>query len=581
MTETTATVSVLNAEELGWIATAEQYARDVVSGEIPAGKWVILACKRYLTDLERALAGRGRWKFQPAAAALVIHIVGTLENIKGPEAGQKLRLMPWQLWVFCNVFGFKDRTTNLRRFRQVSLWLPRGSGKSSTLAALALVVTFTENEGGAEGYTAAVTRDQARIVFDIAKAMVERSPAFRRKFGVDSMQHSIFQHRTASSLRAISSDAKALDGLNVHFAVCDELASHKTKAVYDVLATAMGKRAQPLLISISTTTDNVMGVGRQVWDYTTEVLQGTVKDDRFFGVIYAADAEDDPWQEATWLKANPSWGQTVQPDAIRAIAQQAMASPALQQAFKTRHLNLWGGVDNSLFDLAAWDACCDPDLRLEAMAGRVCYGAIDMATRTDLAGAVLVFPEHSNDPESDIRVFAQAWLPRAAIDARRHPAYEQWAQQGLITVVEGETTDFDLVEQWVIDAAGRFDVRSIAYDPWALAQLSQRLRNNHGLPLVEYRPTVMNFSEPTKLLDAKMRNRRVLHTGDAVLRFCVSNVVGHYDARSNVYPRRSKSAPQNKIDLAIASIMALGVFMGEAMRADADFIYRDRELLVF
>ncbi len=194
---------------------------------------------------------------------------------------------------------------------------------------------------------------------------------------------------------------------------------------------------------------------------------------------------------------------------------------------------------------------------------------------------MLVFPEDSTDPESDIRVFAHALLPRAAIDARRHPAYEQWAQEGLITVVEGETTDFDLVEQWAIDVASRFDVRSIAYDPWALARLSQRLRNNHGLPPVEYRPTVMNFSEPTKLLDAKMRNRRVFHTGDAVLRFCVSNVVGHYDACSNVYPRRSKSAPQNKIDLAIASIMALGGFVGEATRADADFIYRDRELLVF
>ena len=374
---------VLNAEELGWIETAEQYAQAVVCGEIPAGKWVILACERYLADLERALAGRGRWKFQPPAAALVIRIMGFLENIKGPEAGQKLQLMPWQLWVVCALFGFKDRRTNLRRFRQASLWLPRGSGKSSLIAALALVVTFTENEGGAEGYAAAVTRDQARIVFDIAKAMVEKSRDFRRNFSVDTMRNSIFQEPTGSSLKAISSDAKALDGLNVHFAVCDEIGSHKSKAVYDVLATAMGKRIQPLLISISTTTDNVTGVGRQVWDYTTQVLQGVVKDDRFFGVIYAADDDDDVWQEATWIKANPSWGQTVQPDAIRAIAQQAMASPALQQAFKTRHLNLWGGVDNSLFDLAAWDTCCDPDLRLEAMAGRVCYGAIDMATRTD------------------------------------------------------------------------------------------------------------------------------------------------------------------------------------------------------
>src|SRR6516164_3114070 len=177
--------------------------------------------------------------------------------------------------------------------------MPRGNSKSTTVAVLALHTTFLEDEGGAEGYTAAVSRDQARIVFDLAQTMARNDPDFRRRFGIEIKVNALHQARTTSRLMPISSDAKALDGLNVHFAVLDEIGSHRSKAVYDVILTAMGKRKQPLMISISTATDNATGVGRQVWDYTEKVLEQQIADDRFFGVIYSADPEDDPWDEKT------------------------------------------------------------------------------------------------------------------------------------------------------------------------------------------------------------------------------------------------------------------------------------------
>src|SRR5215831_12012 len=240
---------------------------------------------------------------------------------------------------------------------------------------------------------------------------------------------------------AISSDAKALEGLNVHFACLDEIASYRSKAVYDVIITAMAKRLQPLLVSISTCTDNTTGIGKQVWDYSVRVLEG-FEDERFFTVIYAADDKDDPWDERTWAKANPGWGRLVQPEALRAAARQAQASPALKAAFLTRHLNIWVGADQALFDLAHWDRCGNPKMRVEEFEAQPCFVAIDMATRVDLAAGTILFP-FREDGEETVRyaLFHKAWLPEAAVDANRNPVYVKWVDEGFVEVTSGEVTD--------------------------------------------------------------------------------------------------------------------------------------------
>jgi phage terminase large subunit-like protein len=522
------------------------YARKVAAGRIAAGKWVRLACQRFLNDLKAAESGRGPWVFSNRHAVPPIFLAGKLRNVKGPEAGGPIRLLPFQIWMIANLYGFISRADGTRRFRQASVWMPRGQGKSLTAAVLALHTTFIEEEGGAEGYTAAVSRDQARIVFDLAQTMTRNDPDFRRRFGIEIKVNALHQARTASRLMPISSDAKALDGLNVHFAVLDEIGSHRSKAVYDVILTAMGKRRQPLMISISTATDNSTGIGRQVWDYTEQVLSGVLEDARFFGVIYSADPEDDPWNEKTWIKANPAWGQMVQPDALRAIARQAQASPALKAAFMTRHLNCWVATDSALFDIAAWDKCAQPSMKIEEFLGQPCFAALDMATRVDIAAASLIFPYR--DDGSDLvkyAIFHKAWLPEAGVSADRNPLYVGWTEQGWLTMTPGEVTDFSAIEEWLRESARLFDIRSCAYDPYALLQLSQRMRND-GYPMTEYRATTLNFSEPTKLLDALMREGRIDHDASPVGRWCMSNVTGHYDARGNVYPRKNRA--ENKID---------------------------------
>ncbi len=556
------------------VADGIYYAESVAAGKIGAPKFARLACQRFLRDLAMAESGRGFWRFSPDHALKPILVCEGVPNIKGPHAGEPIVLMDWQRWVTVNVFGFLERETGLRRFRQASIWVPRGNGKSTWLAPLGLYCGFADDEGGAEAYAAAVSRDQAKIVWKTAWEMVRRTPGLRRHLGIGTSINAIYQDRTASAFLPISIDSKGLDGLNVHFACLDEIGSHRTARVYDIILTGMGKRLQPLLISISTATANTTGIGKQLWDLTVKILTGVIDDDRFFGVIYAADEEDDPWSEATMRKANPGWGITVVPDTIRMIARQARNNPAQEAIYKTRHLNVWVTGNQALFAMEHWKAC-GAELDLADFEGQPCIVALDVGNKIDLTALVLLFWEEGDDGQEHYTAFCRAWIPEARVPSM--PVYAQWVADGWLTMTPGETTDFNLIEEAIGWAHATFAVHSIAYDPWSATQLAQRMLER-DMPMVEYPMTVGTMSEPTKQLDALMRDHRIRHDGNPVLAWCLSNVVGHRDAKDNVFPR--KELPENKIDAAIALIMALGERIVR-QHSKMETIYRDGDLLLW
>jgi phage terminase large subunit-like protein len=543
------------------VAEGIAYAEQVLAGAIPACRFVHLACSRFLRDLGAAVAGRGRWAWRPDLAERALGYAACCPNIKGPQAGKPLQVMPWQAFVFGNLFGFVERGTTHRRFRQGVVYVPRGNGKTTLAAPIALYLTFADGEGGAEGYAAAVTRDQARILFDTAAEMVRRSPTLKGMRLADGTPaevtpgaNAVFQLKTASKFRPISSDAKALDGLNVQVAVCDEIASHRTSEVYDVLLTAMGKRSNPLLLSISTATGNTSGVGKTLWDYSAKVLEGKAEDERLFALLYTLDAEDDPWAEASWIKANPSWGQAVQPDAIRAIMRQARQNPAQEAAAKTRHLNVWVGADEALFSTRAWEACEDRTLRLEDFEGQPCHLGLDLARKTDLAAMAIVFPSRDEEGRPTYAAFARCYLNESAVLEARNASYPGWAAAGHLTVTPGDETDFGAIEDDIRDLCARFDVVSVGTDPWQAAHLSQRLRAE-GVPMFDFRTITANLSPAIQELDAAMRSGRLRHDGNPVLTWCIGNVVGQEDRRGNLFPAKVRDG---KIDAAVALLMGIG-----------------------
>jgi len=539
-----------------FVASGMRYARDVLAGLVPACKYVRQACERFARDLAASARPGSKYEFRADLADRAMLFASMLPNIKGPEAGKPMRLMPWQCFIFGQVFGWVQRGTTTRRYRQAVVFVPRGNGKTTIAAPLAMYLTFMEGEGGAEGFAAAVTRDQARILFDVARNMVKSTPSLTtdHRFDIAAQANSIYQASSYSRFRPISSDAKALDGLNVQVAVCDEIASHKTSEVYDVLLTAMGKRKHPLLLSISTATGNTAGIGKQLWDYAARVLEGQQHDETLFAILYTIDDDDDPWAEAAWIKANPSWGQAVQPDAIRAIMRQARNNPAQEAAAKTRHLNVWVGADEALFSVRAWQEAEDSSLKLDDFEGEECHIGLDLARKTDLAALSIVFPGRDEEGRPTYRCFSRCYLNEAAVRDARNPSYPGWAAAGHLVVTPGDETDFGAIEDDIRDLCARFRVVSVGNDPWQSAFLSQRLRAE-GVPMHDFRCNVQNLSPAINELDAAMRGGRLQHDGNPVTSWCIGNVVGQEDRRGNLFPAKSRDA---KIDAAIALMMAIG-----------------------
>lgn len=545
---------------MSYVETARQYAEGVVSGLIPACKYVKQACQRQIDDMASPPPG---YQFDAEKAARICQFVELVPHIKGPlaSAGKAMALEPWQIFCLSTVFGWVDEKGN-RRFRRVYIEVPRGNGKSSLSSPIGLYMLALDGEAGAEVYSAATTRDQARIVFRDAQAMARKMPGFCNRFGISIPAQAITQMSSHSTFKALSADGHTLDGLNIHLAVIDELHAHKTREVYDVLETGLGKRLQSLLWVITTAGANKYGICYEVRDYVLKVLDGSVSDgssESTFGIVYTIDEGDDVFSEATLRKANPNWGVSVDPTVVLQTAGKAQQVATARANYLTKHLNVWVDANEALFDTEKWRSCEDTALDEAGFAEDDSVIALDLASKIDIAAKLNVYKRQINGV-SHYYAFPTFWLPRAAIEEDRHPMYRGWEMQGDLTATAGETIDFAVIEDEIrLEVPGR-NIRAVVADPWQAQHMLSNLQRDN-FPADEMRQTVANMSEATKTLDALMREGRIHHPGNAVMNWMIGNVVGHYDAKDNVYPR--KELPANKIDGAVALIMALGWFIGK------------------
>lgn len=557
--------------------SAKRYAEQVVSGEILACRWVQRACQRQLDDLAKFKGKASPYLFNPKLtdkdgrgfqpADNLCAFIERLPHVKGPLAGEPIHLEPWQAFILTTVFGWV-KPNGTRRFRRSYIEVPRGNAKSTLSSAVALYMLAADREGGAEVYSLATTRDQARIVFGDAQTMARRSPGFRRRFSVEVGAHNMHVLASGSKFEALSAEGSTLDGLNIHFGCVDELHAHKTRTVYDVVETGTGKRDNSLLWVITTAGSNRAGICYEVRTFVTKLLDGVFADDTQFGIIYGLDDGDDWTSESALIKANPNWGISVRPEVLVPLQAKAMQLPSAVNNFKTKHLNEWVNADTAWMDMRAWDACGDPTLDIEAFTGQPCWIGLDLASKTDIAALVLVFP-HPEVADAYV-VFGKYYLPEDTVAAAGNSQYEGWMRTGRLTVTPGNVIDFGWIEADLLEMASRFEVQAVAFDPFQATQLSTRMLAE-GLPMIEVRPTVLNFSEPMKTLEALVLQKKLTHDGDPVLTWMASNVVAHLDVKDNIYPRKER--PENKIDGIVALIMALSraIKPGESVVLGSDY----------
>lgn len=540
------------------VAAAEQYVRDVIAGRVPACKWTRLACERHLADKQKARGKDFPYRFDPAQAERVCRFLELLPHIKGKWArkdpkrpnAHKIRLEPFQCFITVSLYGWVKKRGGKRRFRKASVYLPRKNAKSTWAAGIGHWMAWKDGEPGAEVYSGATTEKQAWEVFGPARKMAVAEPQMASGLGITVNAQNLIKLEDGSKFEPII--GKPGDGASPHCSITDEYHEHATSEQYDTMLTGMGARDQPLALIISTSGDNLAGPCFDDWLTVKKVLERTLVDETHFGIIYTADDEDDWTGELALRKANPNYDVSVSAEFLQQQQRDAISNARKQGVFKTKHLNIWVQARGAYFNMQRWDENADPALHLEQFAGRRCFIGMDLASKVDIAALEMLFPL---DDGTFVR-FGRYYLPEETVEQPENQHYRAWRSDGWFNVTEGNIIDFSQILEDLKSFGSQFQLEGVAYDPHQATMLVTELQHE-GIPCVEYRPVVLNFSEPMKEVDALLRAHRLKHNGDPVMKWMMSNVVARVDAKDNVYPRKERE--QNKIDGPVALIMAKGL----------------------
>lgn len=496
-----------------------------------------------------------------------------LRHSKGRWAGRPFELLDWQRDdLLYPLFGWR-RPDGSRRFRRALVEVPKKNGKSTIAAGISLYCLEGDNEPGAEVYNVAIDRNQASIVFEECYSMVMASQALTSALRCNATKKRIFNRATRSWLQVLPGDAHRNQGWNIHALVFDELHAQKNRMLWDAIRYGGASRENPLLFAITTAGDNLFSIGYEQHEYAQGVLSGAIEDSSFFGLIYAADPADDWTDPAVWSKANPSLGATIDVAQMAADCREAKQSPASESAFKRYRLNLWQSSETPAISPDDWFAC-QLAYTADDLAGRDCYGGLDLSKTEDTSALVLAFPPAKGEDDV-VKLLAWFWTTEKAVArASGVVPYDVWAREGLLRIMPGRELDYDVIIADIRAICGRYRVRSIAYDKTYADHVSHELGAS-GLRCEPFKQNVMEFANPTAEFDRRIRYRGLAHNGHKVLTNHCLNMKYKADVNQNLRPVKPARGDYRKIDGAVSAIMAVGRATDQASRS----VYDDRGFL--
>jgi len=550
------------------------YALDVITGKIPAAKYVAKACQRYLTDLDTA-EERGL-EFRPKTAqAYITFFQRAIRHTVGEWDGKPFDPLPWQQFILWNLYGW-FREDGTRRFNYAYITVARKNGKTTLMAGCALAALFFDQEKAAEVYFAATKKDQAKIGFDEAQRMVSISPQLRRHLRAG--KHDIKAPKLSARCTYLSSERDTLDGLNIHFAGIDEYHAHPTDGVANVLRSGMQARRNPLHLTITTAGFNRESPCYEMQKTCKEILDGVKHDDAQFALIYELDEEDDWTDSSTWIKANPSLGVALRQQLLESQLQQAINLGGSREVeFKTKHLNKWVTASKTWIQDEIWSA----NERKEDLTGRICWGGLDLASVSDMTALVMVYPDGDG-----YHVRGHYFMPSDTIDniLDRDPShiYRTFLDLPNFHITDGNVTDYAAIRRLVsgvmnrpdgqeVDATSlmhNYQVEKIAFDRYNSTQIAIDLVDD-GVPLTPFGQGFVSMSSPTKQLEVLVRTGKVWHDGDPVLRWALGNVELKMDPAGNIKADKQKSG--GKIDPIVAMVMGIGEHMKTPQEVEQNF----------
>ena len=502
---------------------------------------------------------------EEAADRVVFFIENHIKHSKGEYGGKPFILEDWQRKIVRDIFGWKNRKTNLRRFRTCYLSVPRKNGKSTLISAISIYMLLGDKEPSAECYIAAGDRSQAGIVFDQATAMVRTDEDLNRNLKV--YRNSIVHEKSGSFLKAISSEAASKYGYNASFIVMDEFFVQKDDSLWTALTTSVASRTQPLTIAITTAGYDKNSICYKIQEYGEKVFNGVIEDDNFYYCVYSTPLDDDWTTEESWRKANPGLDSgIVKIDYLKNECEKAQRMPSAESNFRMLHLNQWMSSEQKWISDSKWMECDFGPVNLEDFRNIPCYAGLDLASVRDITALVLLFVE-----DEKLTVIPYFFTPKdnAFIRSRRDSVdYITWSNEGFMDLTPGDVTDYNFVKSKIKEIAEIVDLKQINYDRWNASQLVIDCVNL-GLPMNPYGQGFLSMSSPTKHLEKVILNKEINHSGNPVLRWMVSNLRMKIDASDNIKPDKSKST--EKIDGVVALIMAIGAYMNSETEEETTY----------
>ena len=506
-----------------------------------------------------------------------VTFIENLCHTKGKWAGTRFWLLPWQEQLIRDIFGIVKPDGN-RQFRTAFVEICKKVGKSELAAAVALYLLYADNEPSAEVYGAAADRQQASIVFDVARQMVEMSPALMKRSKLMSATKRIVNYGNAGFYQVLSAEVGSKHGFSISGLVFDEIHTQPNRQLYDVLTKySSDARQNPLHFIITTAGNDRHSIAFELHTKAIDIIEGRRVDPTFYPVVYGLKDDEDWEDEANWYKVNPSLGYTVDIERLRDAYREAKQNPADEITFKWLRMNMWVSSTTAWIPDAIFMKGNEPiDMRM--LEGRECYAGLDLSSTGDITALVLMFPPR--DADEKYILVPYFWVPEETIPQRvkaNSVPYDVWEKQGYLLATEGNVIHYDFIEKFICDLAEKYHILEIAVDRWNATHMIQNLEDQ-GFTMVPFGQGFASMSTPTKEFYRLLMEGQIIHAGHPILRWMAGNVVVETDAAENIKVTKAKS--KEKIDGIVASIMALDRCLRNEGEQQGS-VYDQRGLLVF
>lgn len=504
-----------------------------------------------------------------------VKFIEMLPHTKAAWEGQPFWLLPWQEQIIRDVFGIV-KEDGFRQFRTVYIEIPKKQGKSELAAAIALYLLYADNEPSAEVFSAAADRQQASIVFDVARRMVEMTPALQKRSKIMTAGKRVVNYGNAGYYQVVSADVGGKHGYSISGLVFDEIHNQPNRKLWDVLTKGSGDaRRQPLHVAITTAGTDRNSICFELHTKSTDLIDGKRIDPTFYPVVYSLPIDEDWTKEENWRKVNPSLGYTVPVERMREAFLQAQGNPAEESVFRTLRLSQWVGSEVAWIPDNIYKQG-DIPIDVRSLEGRDCYAGLDLSSSGDITALVLMFPPRTEDEKYICLPFF--WVPEDTIPLRVQRTsvpYDNWVAQGYMMSTPGNVIDYAYIQNTIEELSIKYHILEIAFDRWGSNMLVERL-TEMGLTVVPFGQGYKDMSPPSREFYEQLMKGNMIHGGNPILRWMCGNVVIEKDPAGNIKPTKSKSA--DKIDGVVAAIMALDRCI---RHEDTSSVYDERGLLVF